>query len=111
MGKFPYTPRMVTDMAREDPYVGRCLEFWLNGEITWEQVLIMMVLELSKEKQRLMRDAQVHITGGPIVIPEGLINPTPLEVHDHDWNYYNDRDLGPIKVCIDPDCHEKRKVS
>ena len=60
-------PRHIFDRADHDPFVRKSLEFWMSGDLSWDQMLIMLVCRLSTERDHLMEGKQmVILNGGPI---------------------------------------------
>lgn len=46
-------PQAILDLGKMNPLVGAILNLWSNGDLTWEQALSLMVLELAKRCKRM----------------------------------------------------------
>lgn len=47
------TPRQIDRAAHDNPYLTTCLRFWHDGELTYEQAMMLAVLSLAEQVQDL----------------------------------------------------------
>lgn len=69
MSHIQVTPRELDEQAKIDPILATVMKFWWDGRLTWEQMLAMAVMELSKDY--LARRAQLDrlmLTAPPVPV-------------------------------------------
>ncbi len=47
------TPNNILEIARVDPVVSHCVELWKHGKVTWEQAMMIAVLEMAQKHKFL----------------------------------------------------------
>lgn len=53
--------RHVLDLASFDPNVSAMVQCWRQGDISWDQAMMLLVTELSQSNRKLMENATIQI--------------------------------------------------